>query len=161
MMKNILLIIVILTFIWGEKSMANATRTETVDIEINKLYETIIDYDKYPEFVDGVSGIKIISKDETSAKVEYSLNMIKSFKYIINTKQEKPTKVSWTLDSGDLFKKNTGEWLLKDLGGGKTEVTYSLDVDFKIFAPSSILAALTEKNLPVMMNSFFKRAKSK
>lgn len=136
--------------------MANATRTEVVDIEINKLYDTIVEYDKYPEFVDGVSAIKVLNKDDKSAKVEYSLNMIKSFKYIINTKQEKPTRVSWTLDSGDLFKKNDGEWILKDLGGGKTEVTYSLDVDFKIFAPSSILSALTEKNLPVMMNSFLK-----
>ncbi len=139
--------------------MANATRTEVVDVDINKLYATIVDYAKYPEFVDGVSGIKVLSQNDTSAKVEYSLNMIKSFKYIINTKQEKPTRVSWTLDSGDLFKKNDGEWKLKDLGNGKTEVTYSLDIDFKMFAPSSILSALTEKNLPVMMNSFFKRAK--
>jgi coenzyme Q-binding protein COQ10 len=146
---------------YGENVMASATRTEVVDVEINKLYETIIDYAKYPDFVDGVSAIKVISQNETSAKVEYSINMIKSFKYIINTKQERPTRVSWTLDSGDLFKKNDGDWRLKDLGNGKTEVTYSLDIDFKMFAPSSILSALTDKNLPVMMNSFFKRAKAK
>lgn len=141
--------------------MALATRTEVVDVDINKLYETIADYSKYPEFVDGVNAINVISKSETAAKVEYHLNMIKTFKYTINLKQEKPHHISWTLDSGDLFKKNNGEWKLKDLGNGKTEVTYSLDVDFKIFAPSSILGALTEKNLPVMMNSFIKRAKSR
>ena len=141
--------------------MANASRTEVVDVEINKIYDVLIDYAKYPEFVDGVSAIKVMSQTETSAKVEYSLNMIKSFKYIINIKQEKPTRLSWTLDSGDLFKKNDGEWKLKDLGNGKTEVTYSLDIDFKMFAPSSILSALTSKNLPVMMESFFKRAKAK
>ena len=141
--------------------MANASRTEVVDVEINKIYNVLVDYAKYPEFVDGVNAIKILSQTETTAKVEYSLNMIKSFKYIINIKQEKPTRLSWTLDSGDLFKKNDGEWKLKDLGNGKTEVTYSLDIDFKIFAPSSILSALTSKNLPVMMESFFKRAKAK
>jgi ribosome-associated toxin RatA of RatAB toxin-antitoxin module len=141
--------------------MAQASRTETVDIDISKLYETIIDYAKYPDFVDGVSAIKVISQTEDSAKVEYSLNIIKTFRYIVNTKQEKPTRVSWTLDSGDLFKKNTGEWKLKDLGNGKTEVTYSLDLDFKLFAPSSILASLTDKNLPSMMKAFFDRAKKK
>lgn len=141
--------------------MANASRTEVVDVEIGKIYDVIADYAKYPEFVDGVSAIKILSQNETSAKVEYSLNMIKSFKYTLNIKQEKPTRLSWTLDSGDLFKKNDGEWKLKDLGNGKTEVTYSLDLDFKMFAPSSILSALTEKNLPAMMNSFFKRARAK
>lgn len=139
--------------------MANATRTEVVDVDINKLYDVIVDYAKYPEFVDGVSKIKIINQNETSAKVEYEVNMIKSFKYTIATKQTRPTNVSWTLESGDLFKKNDGEWKLKDLGNGKTEVTYSLEVDFKMFAPNSILSALTSKNLPLMMDSFFKRAK--
>lgn len=141
--------------------MASASRTEVVDVEINKLYDVLVDYAKYPEFVDGVNEIRVISKTDTSAKVEYLINMIKTFKYIINIKQERPTRVSWTLDSGDLFKKNDGEWKLKDLGNGKTEVTYSLDLDFKMFAPSSILSALTSKNLPVMMESFFKRAKAK
>jgi coenzyme Q-binding protein COQ10 len=140
--------------------MASASRTEVVDVDINKLYNVLVDYAKYPDFVDGVSAIKVISQSETAAKVEYSINMIKSFKYIINIKNEKPTRISWTLDSGDLFKKNDGEWKLKDLGNGKTEVTYTLDMDFKIFAPSSILSALTEKNLPIMMSSFFKRAKA-
>lgn len=139
--------------------MASASRTEVVDVEIGKLYDVLVDYKKYPEFVDGVSGINVLSQNETSAKVEYNINMIKNFKYIINIKQVKPTSIIWTLDSGDLFKKNDGEWKLKDLGNGKTEVTYSLDLDFKMFAPSSILSALTSKNLPIMMESFFKRAK--
>lgn len=141
--------------------MATATRTEIVDVDINKLYDVIVDYAKYADFVDGVSSTKVISQSETSAKVEYSVNMIKSFKYTLATTQVRPTKVSWVLDSGDLFKKNDGQWLMKDLGGGKTEVTYTLEVDFKMFAPNSILTALTQKNLPVMMESFFKRAKSK
>lgn len=139
--------------------MAQASRTETVDIEINKLYDTIVDYAKYPEYVDGVTAVRVLSQNETSAKVEYSLNIIKTFKYTLNIKQEKPTSISWTLDSGDLFKKNNGNWKLKDLGNGKTEVTYSLDLDFKLFAPSAILSTLTEKNLPAMMKAFFNRAK--
>lgn len=141
--------------------MASASRTEVVDVAINKLYDVLVDYAKYPDFVEGVNEIRVISQSDTAAKVEYSINMIKNFKYIINIKQEKPTRLSWTLDSGDLFKKNDGEWKLKDMGNGKTEVTYSLDLDFKMFAPSSILGALTSKNLPVMMDSFFKRAKSR
>lgn len=139
--------------------MATATRTEVVDVDINKLYDVIVDYSKYPSFVDGVSDVKVISQNETTAKVEYSVNMIKSFKYTLATTQTRPTNINWVLDSGDLFKKNAGEWKLKDLGNGKTEVTYTLEVDFKMFAPNAILTALTQKNLPVMMQSFFKRAK--
>ncbi len=140
--------------------MAQAKRTEVVDVEINKLYDVIVNYAKYPDFVDGVSSIKVLSQNETAAKVEYEINLIKSFKYIINTTQKKPTNVSWALESGDIFKKNDGSWTLKDLGNGKTEVTYALEVDLKMFAPGAILKGLTEKNLPIMMSSFFKRAKS-
>lgn len=141
--------------------MAQASRTEIVDVEINKLYDVIVDFAKYPEFVDGVSGIKVLAQNDKEAKVEYSLNVIKTFKYIINTKMERPTRVSWVLDSGDIFKKNDGSWLLKDLGNGKTEVTYSLEIDVKMFAPGAVINALTTKNLPIMMESFFKRAKTR
>lgn len=157
-MKQLLLLLFLIFY--GENVMANATRTEVVDVDINKLYAVIVDYAKYPEFVDGVSSIKVLSQSDTNAKVEYTVNMIKTFKYTLAITQSKPTKVSWVLDSGDLFKKNDGMWTLKDLGGGKTEVTYALEVDFKMFAPNSILTALTQKNLPIMMESFFKRAKA-
>lgn len=141
--------------------MAKASRTEIVNIPAEKLFDTIVDYKSYPDFVEGVSAIKVLEQTANDAKVEYSLNVIKSFKYIVNTKMQRPTSVSWELDSGDLFKKNNGSWALKDLGNGKTEVTYSLEIDFKLFAPSSILSALTEKNLPMMMKSFFDRANKK
>lgn len=157
-MKNVFIVLLFCLCI-GETAMAKVARTEIVDIDINKLFAVITDYAKYPEFVEGVSGIKVLSQSESNAQVEYALNLIKSFKYIINTKSEKPSSVSWELDSGDLFKKNTGAWDLKDLGNGKVEVTYSLDVEFKLFAPNSILSALTEKNLPSMMQAFFKRAR--
>ena len=162
MMKKIFLrFLVVFLLINGEFCMASATRTEVVDVEINKIYDVLVDYAKYPEFVEGVNEINVISKNDTSAKVEYSVSMIKTFKYTLNIKQTRPTGLSWNLDSGDLFKKNDGEWKLKDLGNGKTEVTYTLDLDFKMFAPSSILSALTSKNLPTMMESFFKRARAK
>lgn len=89
--------------------MATASRTEIVDVDINKLYDVIVDYAKYADFVDGVSSTKVISQSDTSAKVEYSVNMIKSFKYTLATTQVRPTKISWVLDSGDLFKKNDGQ----------------------------------------------------
>lgn len=67
--------------------MATATRTEVVDVDINSLYDVIIDYAKYPEFVDGVSSIKVLKPKRDKCKVEYSVNMIKSFKYTLATTQ--------------------------------------------------------------------------
>ncbi len=140
--------------------MAKANRTEIFDVDINKLYDVLIDYESYPDFVDGVSEIEVLTKSETAAKVKYSLNLIKKFTYTLSMTQQKPNKLSWKLESGDFFKTNSGSWELKDLGNGKTEVTYSLDVDFKILAPKMIVNKLVATNLPMMMKAYQKRAKA-
>ena len=109
--------------------MAQTSRTEIVDVKINKLYDVIIDFAKYPEFVDGVSAIKVLSQNEKEAKVEYSLNVIKTFKYIINTKMERPTKVSWVLDSEPqihekIYKISWGPSWIKEYIGGSERIKY-------------------------------------
>ena len=103
---------------------------------------------------------EVLSQDETSARVKYSLNIIKKVSYILAMKQKRPESINWTLESGDLFKQNDGSWFLKDLGDGKTEVTYGLEVNIKGFVPKSIVSALTTKNLPAMMEAFEKRVKN-
>lgn len=139
--------------------MPAATRTETWDASIDKIYEVITNYDAYPGFVDGCSSINILEQDENGARVEFGLNLIKKFKYILNLTHEKPNKVSWTFESGDIFKKNTGSWELKDLGDGKTEVNYSLEVDVKGFAPKALVNSLTQKNFPAMLKSYHEQCK--
>ncbi len=138
--------------------MAVVTRTEIYDVGIQEFYSVIIDYDSYPEFVDGVDGIEILEQDDDGARVKYSLNLIKKFSYILKLEHSKPNGISWALESGDLFKKNIGSWSLKDLGKGKTEVTYSVDLEFKGLAPKPIVNRLINHNLPAMMKSYFERA---
>jgi len=137
--------------------MPAATRTETWDIPIQKIFDVITDYESYPEFVDGCSSINILEQDESGARVEFGLNLIKKFKYILNLTHSGPSKVSWTFESGDIFKKNTGSWELTDLGDGQTEVKYSLEVEVKGFAPKSLVNSLTKKNLPAMLTSYQER----
>jgi coenzyme Q-binding protein COQ10 len=141
--------------------MAEATRTETWDCPIEQIYETLTDYAAYADYVAGVDGISVLDQNEDGARVEYSLNLIKKFKYILKLTHKRPTQISWCFESGDLFKQNDGHWELKDLGDGKTEVTYGLEVNIKGFAPKAIVNGLTSKNLPAMMESFHNRAKSR
>ncbi len=139
--------------------MASVERSEECHLDINKLFDVITDYVKYPDFVDGVSGINILRNDDKGAKIEYSLNLIKKFKYTLEMVHERPNRVSWTLLEGDLFKTNKGFWQLDDLGDGKVKATYSLDVGFKVLAPKMIVNKLVSNNLPAMMRAYFERAK--
>jgi ribosome-associated toxin RatA of RatAB toxin-antitoxin module len=140
--------------------MPAATKSEIWDSPIEKIYEVITNYGSYPEFVDGCSSVNILSQSETESRVEFGLNLIKKFKYTLVLKQTCPTEVSWSFESGDLFKKNEGFWKFKDLGDGRTDVTYSLEVEVKGFAPKSLVSSLAEKNLPAMLKSYQNRCKS-
>ncbi len=140
--------------------MPAASKNETWDSSIESIYEVITNYSSYPEFVDGCSSVNILSQTETESRVEFGLNLIKKFKYILVLKQTRPTEITWSFESGDIFKKNEGHWRLKDLGDGRTEVDYSLEVEVKGFAPKSLVNSLTKKNLPAMLKSYEERSKS-
>lgn len=141
--------------------MAQGSETKVFPVNINKFFSAIIDYEKYPEFIPGVNETKVLSQDESGARVEYAVNVIKKFSYIVKLKHEEPTKVSWTLESGDLFKSMDGSWELKSLSENETEVTYTVGIDFKMFAPKMIVNTLVKKNLPEVMEEMFKQAQKR
>lgn len=140
--------------------MPQATRTEIWDAPIETIFEVITNYSEYPEFVDGCSSVSVLEQNEEGARVEFGLNLIKKFKYILVLKHTRPTEVSWSFESGGIFKKNEGAWKLKDLGDGRTEVNYGLEVDIKGFAPKALVNSLTEKNFPAMLKSYHERCKT-
>lgn len=139
--------------------MAAVSRTATFDAAIESVYNVIVDYASYPEYMEGVSSIEVKEQDEDGALVEYSLNIIKAIKYTLKLTHDRPNCVSWELVSGDMFKKNNGRWDLLDNGDGTTEVTYTLDTKFKGLVPSMITDKLTKTSLPAMMEAVEARAK--
>lgn len=141
--------------------MAQGQQTKVFPVNIEKFYEAIIDYGAYPKFIPGVNETKVLEQDENGARVEYAVNVIKKFSYIVKLKHDRPNKVSWTLESGDLFKSMDGSWELKSLSENETEVTYTVGIDFKLFAPKMVVNTLVKKNLPEVMEAMFDQAKKR
>jgi ribosome-associated toxin RatA of RatAB toxin-antitoxin module len=141
--------------------MARAERTEVFDVPADKFFKAITDYKSYPSFVDGMRSVDIQNESAEGATVKFNLSLIKEISYTIKL-SHKPNEVSWSLVSGDMMKANNGKWTLKDLGGNKTEVTYSLEVELKGFLPGlgMIEKTLVTTNLPLNMKAFAKRAAS-
>lgn len=139
--------------------MASVQKIETYDVPIEKFYEVIVDYESYPEFVDGMENVRIIKDTAKAFEVEYELNLIKTFRYVLTHKHKKNKEVSWKLKEGDLFKKSEGSWKLKKIDDSTTEVTYSLDVEMKLFAPKMIVKKLVNVQVPNTMQAYYERAK--
>jgi ribosome-associated toxin RatA of RatAB toxin-antitoxin module len=142
--------------------MAKAVKTEIFDVPADKFYKAIIDYKSYPQFVDGVESVEIKNESADGATVTMNLNLIKKISYTIKLNHTPNKEVNWSLVSGDMMKINNGKWTLKDLGQARTEVTYSLEVEFKGFLPGLglIEKTLVNTNLPLTMKAFAKKAAS-
>lgn len=140
--------------------MAATSREEVFNVSAEKFYNAIVDYPNYPKILGEVDSLDIIENDESHAKVQYNIHIVKKISYILNMTHQRPSEVSWELDSGSIFKKNTGCWSIEALDDNSCRVTYSLDVALKVFAPKAITNKLVAVSLPKMMESFYKHAKT-
>lgn len=140
--------------------MAGAAREEVFNVSAEQYYASVTDFKKYPEILPEVGAIKIKSVTPTSASIEYSVTVIKTFQYTLGMKMKSPESVSWELEDGSLFKKNSGRWTITPMGPKQCKVNYDLEVEIKLFAPKSITNALVAVNLPRMMKAFADHAKS-
>lgn len=136
--------------------MAKASTTEVFNCTVEEFYKIISDYEKYPEFLQEVKQIKILKNEGNRKLVEYSVSVIKSFKYTMWMTESAPNSISWEFAGGDVFKTSIGSWKL-DNEAGKCRATYTVEASFSMFVPSPIANALVSVNLPGMISAYHKR----
>lgn len=139
--------------------MASAERTEVFDVERERVFKVLSNLETYPDFMTGVENVEVLETNGNEIKARYDLNVIKKFSYVMNHTIEEPGRISWKFVEGDLIKRSEGSWELNDLGDGKTEVKYSIDIDFKVMVPGMISKKLVSSNLPSMMKAVQEKAK--
>ena len=136
--------------------MASAETSEEFTCTAKQLFSIITDYEKYPEFLTEVKECKIIETNGNNKLVEFSVSVIKNFTYRLKMTEEPNNKITWELDSGDIFKVSNGSWELSE-EGNKTTAKYWVEAKFKGFVPGPVAKALVSVNLPNMMASYHKR----
>jgi coenzyme Q-binding protein COQ10 len=140
--------------------MAGATRSIVINAPREKVFEVIADVERYPEFLPEVKGIKVSNKRGAECDVHYVAEIVKTIKYTVHLKEERPTKVSWTFVDGEFMKDNRGSWLLEEQGENATKATYNIEVTLGALVPKTIVNALVDTSLPKLLENFKKRAES-
>ena len=141
--------------------MAQASRSVTVNVPPEKLFDVITDYEKYPEFLPEVKKVKLEGGQGAIKEVTYQVDIkAKVITYTLKHTAERPTKLSWTMVKGEMMKGNDGSWTLEPDGKGGTNATYSIDLKLSSLVPSFIEKALAEQSLPTLLANFKKRAES-
>jgi ribosome-associated toxin RatA of RatAB toxin-antitoxin module len=140
--------------------MAGATRSIVIAAPMDKVFSIITDYERYSEFLPEVKRIRTANRRGNEVDVLYEASIVKTIKYTLRLKEEKPDKITWSFIEGEFMKDNKGGWVLEDAGNGQTKATYTIDVALGALVPKTVVTALIDTQLPKMLEAFKKRAES-
>ena len=146
--------------------MAKVTKQVVIDTPLERFYELVVDYERYPEFVPGIHGCRVL-KEKPEKHVEYQLDLgVKRIRYVLNMLEQRPHHVAWSLVSGDMMKVSNGSWHLS-AQDGRTHAVYSVEIQISRppLVPQAIVDRvsdeLTRIQLPRTLDAFKARAERK
>ena len=137
--------------------MAQASRSVTIDVPPEKLFDVIVDYEKYPEFLPEVKKVKVEFGSGNVKEVTYTVDIkAKVITYTLKHTARPPDQLAWTMVRGEMMKGNDGAWELRKVPQG-TEATYRIDLKLGALVPSMVERLLAEQSLPGLLANFKKR----
>src|SRR5512140_1174442 len=92
--------------------MSVVTKHVIIDTPVERFYEIVVDYERYPEFVPGIRRCRVRG-GKGEKQVEYELDLgIRRISYVLRHEELRPRRVTWSLVSGDMMKVSNGSWEL-------------------------------------------------
>ena len=119
------------------------TSSIVIDATPAQVMAVIVDFEAYPAWAQGMKAAEVLSSDSAgrAEKVHFELEAapIKD-SYTLAYRWDEPSdtgggrvaQVTWSLVEGTLLRALDGAYVLRALGGGRTEVTYRLVLDLSI-----------------------------
>ncbi len=111
------------------------TSSIVIDAEPAAIMEVIGDFPSYPEWAKGVKRADVVVEgdDGWAEQVAFDLDVTPiRDEYTLAYDWDGYDEVSWTLVEGKVLTHMDGAYILRDLGDGRTEVTYRLALDLSI-----------------------------
>ncbi len=146
--------------------MAEVRKEILVEAPLERFYDLVVDYERYPQFVPGVRACRVRSAGGEK-HVEYELDLgVKRIRYVLRMVEQRPARVAWSLVSGDMMKVSNGSWDLAD-EGGRTRAVYAVEIQIARppLVPQAIVDRvsdeLTRIQLPRTLEAFKARAEGR
>ena len=135
-------------------------KTIIIEAPMDKCFEVIVDYQRYPDFLSEMSRVTLLRREQDYAVATFELDLMVRVKYTLRLFEQPPSAVRWSLERGKIMRVNNGWWNLKDLGSGRTEATYRLELELKGLIPGSVTTKLAGTTLPSTLEAFKRRIES-
>jgi coenzyme Q-binding protein COQ10 len=137
--------------------MASATRSIVINAPVERVFDVIVDYERYPEFLTEVKSIRTSAREGNQVNIHYEVDVMKRIHYTLHMTEDRPRGLQWTFVEGEVMKDNRGGWVLEATPEGKTNAIYTVEVTLGLLVPKPLVHAMVESSLPKMLESFKKR----
>jgi uncharacterized membrane protein len=112
--------------------------TVVIEAPMSKVSEVLFDLEKYPEWSDSITKVKVSERDEsgrvTGATLTIVAGALKDDVSLSYNWDGAPGRLEFELEDANMLTKMDGAYILKDLGD-ETEVTYELSVGVSMPLP--------------------------
>ncbi len=145
--------------------MPTLTQLKQFPYSAEKIYQLVMDIEKYPEFLPWCKQAKIIKViSQTNLHADLLINF-KSFfeKYRSDVTHGKLENGDYFVDVVAIegpFKKLVNQWVFKKTDERKCEVKFFIDFEFNSMLLGKIVSPIFHKASEKMINAFEERAKS-
>jgi ribosome-associated toxin RatA of RatAB toxin-antitoxin module len=142
------------------RGMREVTRSALVSLPAERLYELIVDVERYPEFVPGCTIARIEERGEREVVATLGVRR-GAFDAEFTTRNElDPGRaVTMRLVRGP-FKSLEGVWTVRPLGETGCEVTLRLRFEFANRLAGAMFAPLFEETAKSLVDAFVARART-
>lgn len=144
--------------------MAYISKTKTISLPYQKLFELVMDVDSYSEFLPFCTHAKVTSKTESQMEADLQISfagMNESYSsLIIPTFNEEYGMINVTAINGP-FQHLVNIWKFIPVGASETMVEFTLDFELKSFLLSKIIDVFLQDTHHKILNAFEKRAREK
>ena len=140
--------------------MAMVEKKMVVRASMQRMFEIIRDYERYPEFLPELASVEVLSRDGNVAVARFEIEMMMRVVYTLRLLVTEPDGVTWTLEEARLLATNAGQWNLKAIDETTTEVTYGVDLAFRGMIPESVSDRLQAIVLLQTLERFKARAEA-
>ena len=128
-----------------------------ISVRPQDFFKVIVAYEEYPDFLSDMETVKLLSRNNNTAEVQFTVNLIKRVTYTLILTEDEPNSVSWRLKEGP-FKISNGRWTLTETPDGNTHALYDIEVKVAAFVPKSVSSRIVGKTVPALLQSFKARA---
>ncbi|MDF9716594.1 SRPBCC family protein [Nocardioides sp. ChNu-153] len=135
--------------------------TIVIDAPPSVVMAVIADFPAYPQWATGMKSVEVVTPGadgERAREVRFVLDVapIKD-EYTLAYEWHGDREVTWTLVQGGILRALDGSYVLRDLGGGSTEVTYSLALEVTI----PLIGMLRRKGEKILIDTALKGLKKR